>query len=144
LHRYYQHPRDGNRYPNVVQLNGLAGVDVRGDGGYVVLPPSRLYNTLSYHWGNPEKPIAEAPAWLLALLLGGREQEGTSQAGRFAYHPGSKWLTQAIQEAREGNRNAVGFHLACQLRDDGLSEAEAVEIMLAYAHRVPQGKTPIP
>ena len=46
------------------------------------------------------------------------------------------------KKAREGNRNQVGFFLACQLRDDGLSEAQAREIMLAYAKQVPKGKSP--
>jgi putative DNA primase/helicase len=45
-----------------------------------------------------------------------------------------------VQSYKDIDRNLVGFHLACQLRDDGISEAEAVEIMLAYAKQVPQGK----
>src|SRR6266705_4204634 len=56
LHRFYQYPSDGKRYPNVVELEGLAGVDIRGDGGYVVLPPSKLYNRLSYIWGKTDIP----------------------------------------------------------------------------------------
>jgi hypothetical protein len=141
LHLYYQHPKDGKTYPNAVKLNGIAGIDARGDGGYVVLPPSRLYHSLSYQWGTRETSIAPAQDWLLTLLL--REKQGLSpQESRFAQSSGGKWLTQAIQEASEGNRNLVGFHLACQLRDDGLSEAEAAEIMYAYAQQVTQGKTP--
>jgi hypothetical protein len=141
LHLYYRHPKDGKIYPNAVKLGGVAGIDARGDGGYVVLPPSKLYNSLSYQWGNTEIPIAQAPDWLLALLI--REKQGISpQESRFAQSPGSKWLAQALQEASEGNRNLTGFHLACQLRDDGIAEAEAVEIMLDYAKHVPQGKTP--
>jgi hypothetical protein len=142
LHLYYRHPKDGKTYPNTVKLGGIAGIDVRGDGGYVVLPPSKLYNTLSYHWGNLELPIAQAPDWLLSLLQHRREQEVCPQESRFAQCPGSKWLRRALQEATEGNQNLTGFHLACQLRDDGIAEAEAAEIMLHYAQHVPQGKTP--
>src|SRR5205807_3944094 len=58
LHRFYQHPQDGKRYPNTVELDGLPGMDVRGDGGYVVLPPSTLYGRLSYVWGDTQIPIA--------------------------------------------------------------------------------------
>jgi putative DNA primase/helicase len=79
LHLYYQHPRDGKSYPNAVKLNGLSGIDVRGDGGYVVLPPSRLYNSLSYQWGTRQTAIAKAPDWLLSLLL--REREEVSPKG---------------------------------------------------------------
>jgi hypothetical protein len=142
LHLYYRHPKDGKTYPNAVKLGGIAGIDARGDGGYVVLPPSRLYNTLSYQWGNPEIPIANAPDWLLSVLQHRGEQEVSPQESRFAGRPGSAWLSRALQEATEGNRNLTGFQLACQLRDDGMGEAEAAEIMLAYAKQVPQDKTP--
>jgi hypothetical protein len=46
-------------------------------------------------------------------------------------------VNPALQQATEGNRNLTGFQLACQLRDDGLAEAEAAEIMLADAKQVP-------
>jgi hypothetical protein len=143
LHCYFAHPKDGHRYPNAVQLDTLAGVDVRGDGGYVVLPPSKLHGRLAYTWGNSDVPIAQAPDWLLARLAEQRRKEEQAPQGSssFAGSAREKWLAHALSQAAEGNRNRVGFQLACQLRDDGLSEAEAAEIMLAYAEHVPQGKS---
>jgi Bifunctional DNA primase/polymerase, N-terminal/Primase C terminal 1 (PriCT-1) len=46
-----------------------AGLDVRGRGGYVLLPPSPHPNGV-YEWRTAfdEAPIARAPAWLLGLL----------------------------------------------------------------------------
>jgi predicted P-loop ATPase len=48
------------------------GLDVRGDGGYVILPPSRHPNGKSYHWEILSEldgiDIAPAPAWLLELV----------------------------------------------------------------------------
>jgi len=45
------------------------GIDVRGQGGYVVVPPSPHRNG-RYEWRTApdETPIAPAPAWLLDLL----------------------------------------------------------------------------
>jgi Bifunctional DNA primase/polymerase, N-terminal len=142
LHRFFAHPKDANTYPNAIELDHLRGLDVRGDRGYVVLPPSKLFGKLTYKWGQPQLPIADAPKWLLELLTTAKQQrDALPQDFRFADRPGEKWLTQALGRANEGNRNQVGFQLACQLRDDGISEATARDILLAYVQQVPAGKT---
>ena len=45
------------------------GLDVRADGGYVIVPPSQHYSGAVCHWNDPAVPIAELPGWLLALML---------------------------------------------------------------------------
>jgi len=42
------------------------------------------------------------------------------------------WLQRALQEARPGNRNETGFWLAAQLRDGGVTQSAARDIMRAY------------
>jgi Bifunctional DNA primase/polymerase, N-terminal len=42
------------------------GLDVRGDGGYVLAPPSVHPDGPIYRWGN-DLPIASAPDWLIQL-----------------------------------------------------------------------------
>jgi Bifunctional DNA primase/polymerase, N-terminal len=42
------------------------GIDVKGEGGYVVAPPSVHPDGPQYRWLNDE-PVAEAPSWLLVL-----------------------------------------------------------------------------
>lgn len=46
------------------------------------------------------------------------------------------WLNKALSRAGVGNRNETGFWLAAQLRDDGISEGEAQNIMLNYQRSV--------
>src|SRR6266567_700522 len=141
LHFFFEYPDDGHTYKNAVGLNGLEGVDIRATGGYVVLPPSKLYGRLAYTWGNPETPIAPLPIWLRDLLLEAQQQrESIPQGLRFARSPGDHWLSQALHNAHVGNRNQVGFDLACQLRDDHIAEPEAISIILTYANLAPQGK----
>ncbi len=141
LHFFFAYPDDGNTYKNAVGLAGLEGVDIRATGGYVVLPPSKLYGRLAYKWADPETPIAAAPEWLLKLITDAQQQrESIPQGVRFARSPGEYWLQQALAKAREGNRNAVGFWMACQMRDDKIPESEAKRLGLLYANLAPEGK----
>jgi hypothetical protein len=44
------------------------GIDVRGEGGYVMLPPSVWQNGRAYTWSvNSTDTMAEAPQWLIDL-----------------------------------------------------------------------------
>ncbi|OOO22718.1 bifunctional DNA primase/polymerase [Agrobacterium pusense] len=46
-----------------------AGVDIRSEGGYVLAAGSTMANGRSYKWDTDTCEIADAPAWLLDLLL---------------------------------------------------------------------------
>ncbi len=64
LHHYFNYP-DGVRITN--SASKIApGIDVRGDGGMVVAPPSVKPGVGTYKWLN-ENPIADAPDWLITL-----------------------------------------------------------------------------
>jgi putative DNA primase/helicase len=51
-------------------------------------------------------------------------------------------LSKAITVAKPGTRNAVGFELACQLRDFGMPKAQAESFVRRYAAQVQQGDAP--
>lgn len=54
-------------------IGGQKGVDIRGDGGYVVAPPSIHENGRVYEFSDPDAPLAEIPQWLRELH-GARKQ----------------------------------------------------------------------
>lgn len=66
IHYYYRWP--GRQVRNFARR--LPGIDLRGDGGYVLCPPAIHPSGATYEWSiSPdEAPLAEAPAWLLSLL----------------------------------------------------------------------------
>lgn len=65
LHWYFKHPGPGIKIKN--SASEIAkGVDVQGDGGMVLAPPS-IMAAGAYRWLN-DHPIAVAPQWLLALV----------------------------------------------------------------------------
>lgn len=65
LHRYFRHPSPGIKIKSTASLIG-DGIDVRGDGGMVVTPPSVNLDGRAYRWIN-KLPIAAMPAWLIEL-----------------------------------------------------------------------------
>jgi Bifunctional DNA primase/polymerase, N-terminal len=70
VHRYFKHP--GFKIKNSASLIG-PGIDVRGDGGMVVGPPSVKLGKGVYSWRN-DLPIADAPPWLLDRIVAGKMQ----------------------------------------------------------------------
>jgi hypothetical protein len=47
----------------------VPGVDVRGDGGYFIAPPSTRIDGASYRWEDITQKVVEAPTWLIGLAL---------------------------------------------------------------------------
>ena len=68
-HLYWQWPVDGPEIRNSAGRVG-PGLDVRGEGGSIVLPPSVLADGRRYRWAkNGVRTFADAPAWLVMLAL---------------------------------------------------------------------------
>ena len=66
-HIFFKHP--GNKLKTRAGI--LAGIDFRGDGGYIIAPPSLHISGGSYNWVDFDQPIADIPEWLVSLVNGG-------------------------------------------------------------------------
>jgi len=88
------------------------GLDIKADGGYVILPPSNHPTGNKYQWDN-EGPVADAPEWLLKLAKEAKKTKPTcsppisgTPSTNSSY--GLKALeneVQAVRVAPEGTRN---------------------------------------
>jgi hypothetical protein len=137
----FRTPRGGRQYlftlPAGVAITSsvaiMPGVDVRGDGGYSVFPPS-VRPEGPYAWISTA-PIADPPAWLVERVTKARPasaaggpvdlEELTVQAVTFREHPG----------AGEGQRNREAARLAgCELAR-GATSASILTDAIAWAGR---------
>lgn len=119
MHHYYKHP--GGHVPNRTDL--LPGVDVRGDGGYVVAPPSCI-DEMPYEFINDLEP-APLPLQLLTLLEKKKPciaVDGTKTASAVS-----------IKGVAQGSRDWESFRYSAQLRAKGLSKEEAIPLVLKKA-----------
>jgi len=105
--------------------NVRPGIDVRGDGGYIVVEPSVHICGRTYAWKPGRSPHnmqpAEAPAWLLDLL----RQKPTTVVSQHVAKPSDGEMVRLLEAAglyvaradgaSEGARNNVAFNLAGHL-----------------------------
>jgi hypothetical protein len=100
MHLYFRHP--GRVIPNSAGKIG-PGIDVRGDGGYVVAPPSSHISGNHYRWDPANNfkthPLADPPPWLII-------QAQLERAGGNKYAPPIPDLVQ------DGTRNSTMTSLA--------------------------------
>jgi hypothetical protein len=119
-HLFFQHPG----VPVKNSVSEIApGIDIRGDGGYVILPPSCHPSGNLYEWeitnGPNDCPIAPAPSWLLEKIRApGIDNRRLDTASEL--HP-----------IFEGQRNETLFKLACSMRNRGCSEQTILSALLA-------------
>jgi hypothetical protein len=108
-HLYFTHP--GQPIPNSAGRLG-DGIDVRGDGGYVLVPPSSHRSGGTYRWAN-DQPVRDLPEWLLELVDPARRRPPPAPPVPAASdRPHTAWASAAlagevseVRHAAEGCRN---------------------------------------
>lgn len=115
-HYYYKMPFDCDIRNSAGKI--APGVDVRGNGGYVVLPPSVHPTAFIYAWAN-SLPIAYPSEELITLAKGGTLVPPADfhdlQSGGQGQERPQAGCTSTGQTYAEGQRNERLFALACSL-----------------------------
>lgn len=122
-HYYFAHP--GGAVPNRAGVE--PGIDVRGDGGSIVMPPSLHPSGKRYRWVKGHAPDELSPAalpqWLLATFL---------ERPRAGGHSVSHWRNLLREGVEEGARNDTVASLAGHLLWRGVDPYVTLELMLCW------------
>jgi hypothetical protein len=121
-HYYFAHP--GGVIPCVPDL--LPGVDLKGEGGYVLVPPSRID-------GRPytveiDAPLAALPEWVVELL-----RRRTVENGQNALSGAE--VVRLLRGVHEGQRDTTATRLAGRYLAKGLGRGEVLELLRAWNAR---------
>jgi Bifunctional DNA primase/polymerase, N-terminal len=117
----------------------VPGVDVKNNA-YIMVPPSIHPNGTRYRWEG--KALADLPEhWLAVLRKSAPSRAEQSSLLLPDAANGALWLRKALERCGVGSRSATAHWLACQLRDNGITEGDAEPLMLAYAAGVPDPAT---
>lgn len=120
-HLYFAHPGGLTR-----NRTGLAqGIDLRGDGGYIVAPPSIHPSGRPYRWaagGSPDDvALAALPYWILLPSGGGRARRTLAD-----------WRRLVHDGVAEGQRNSTIASLAGHLLWHQIDPDVTLELLLAW------------
>lgn len=104
FHLYFSSPAE----PIPTRTRVLSGVDIRGDGGYVIAPPSLHASGKQYQWEiEPCEKLPPVPGRLLEKITAARIRD----AARTRFD-----TARALEGVPEGQRDDTIFRLACKLR----------------------------
>lgn len=139
LHFFFAHP--GGTVKNSANAVG-PGLDVRGEGGYVVAPPSVHASGGRYEWlpgrGPDQVAFALPPPWLVQAMRGGRD----AGAGRSDQRRRVAVRGLAAGGADEGERNDAVARLFGHLVRRDVDIQVATDLMLAWNRE--KNRPPLP
>lgn len=112
-HYLFTFPEGGESYTNRVRV--APSIDIRGDNGYIVAPPSIHVSGKIYEWDDSAVQVASPPNWLLTL-------QDRPESGGF----------EEQSEVGEGGRNEYLFKYASKLRGEGRDDQELASLVLGH------------
>ena len=135
IHAYYPAAPDNEQRSWQVPS---AHVDFRGDGGYVIVPPSRIevdgvmraYEVIAVTT-QPAQPVDAIK--LRRFLEPPRPTPVPHPSGLLAKGCRPEALARTVALAPEGGRNHALFWASCRMVEDGLSRADAIGFLMPAA-----------
>lgn len=105
------------------------GIDIRGEGGFVVAPPSIAQNGRRYRWLNAfnVNQLTSFPALFSAA------ETPVSKTGLIKEE---SWIAKALQDMQTGKRHEVLLSVCGRLRYDGYSAEDTTELLRLHCEKL--------
>ena len=121
--------------PNVEVRNDTGtklakGIDIRGDGGYIVVAPSVHLSGDTYQWEDNSQAVL-APEWLISKCASPVQKAvKTTVKPAEGYEP---WVTEALQGVGESYRNHTAARLVGYFHKSGVAEDIIQAVLTPFA-----------
>lgn len=146
-HIFFKHP--GIEVRNSAGKIGK-GLDIRGDGGYVVAPPSIHPNGSRYEWvvKPSQTPLADMPDWMIELLQERNEIKESQTTGEYISGERNNALTKLAGGMRRKGFSEEAIFSALQIHNrekcsPPLSDGEVLLISKSVSRYEPQDVIPV-
>lgn len=129
VHLLFQYPDNAETISNSVGI--LPGVDIRGDGGYIVVAPSAIRNKegnfIMYRWNDGSLPVSPIQDWALDLLMLQKEKQSTG--------PKVNVANALYKGFAQGSRDMEIYRLCCSCLAQGYSKEITQAIILSVSDK---------
>jgi hypothetical protein len=129
-HLYFAHPADGIRVPT--RAGVLPGVDVRGDGGFAIAPPSVHASGSPYAFERDMVSLPPCPSWLYAEAEGSTTMPTAESIATPSPSIPSSGLATLTSGVPEGYRDSTAAQIAGIYFDRGLTADEVLTMLRGW------------
>lgn len=122
LHLFYAIPKDSD--PVSSRVGVLKGIDIRADGGFIVLAPSMHKSGRAYRWVRTSN-----------MAPFDRNAFDSFSRNNYNHYRTDEWASEALQGVSEGERSTTAARLAGRYAFLGLSPSEIMILLSEWNRR---------